>query len=59
MFPRMLLKLSDAGFKLMHLDEDFTRVWSDGRAATNALPVFKQILPENLMYDLWDVATYE
>lgn len=55
----MLLHLLGAGFKLMHLTEDFTRVWSDGRAVTNALPPFRQILAKNLMYDLWDVDKFE
>uniref|UniRef100_A0A383VY30 Methyltransferase FkbM domain-containing protein n=1 Tax=Tetradesmus obliquus TaxID=3088 RepID=A0A383VY30_TETOB len=56
--PRMLLDLTKAGFRLMHMPDTFTRVWWDGRAVAGAIPKLREVTPTNLKYDLWDAAMY-
>lgn len=57
--PKMLLDLSAAGFRLMHLNDEFTRVWSQGRAVTAAIPPLRQVMPQNLKYDFWDAQVFK
>jgi hypothetical protein len=57
-FPRMLLSLAAANYTMMHLPDDFVRVWADGRALTAELPPLRSITPANLAYDVWDASVF-
>lgn len=54
----MLLDLTDAGFDLFWMPDDFTRVWMESRSMTAPLPVLRQVTSQNLMYDIWDARAY-
>jgi hypothetical protein len=56
--PRMLLDLTKAGYRLMHLPDTFTRVWWDGRSVTAAIPKLHEVTAHNLKYDLWDARMF-
>jgi hypothetical protein len=56
--PRMMLDLAQAGYRLLHLPDEFTRVWWDGRSITAAIPKLRQVTEQNLKYDLWDAETF-
>lgn len=52
--PKTLLNLTQAGFDLMWLPDDFTRVWTNSRSITAPLPTLRSITADNLAYDMWD-----
>jgi hypothetical protein len=56
--PRMLLELAAAGYRMLHLPDEFTRVWWDGRSITASIPKLREVTERNLKYDLWDAETF-
>ena len=52
--PQMLFNLTESGFDLFWLPDDFTRVWTESRSMTAPLPPLRSITPVNLAHDLWD-----
>eukprot|EP00879_Flechtneria_rotunda_P018331 GHRR01019228.1.p1 GENE.GHRR01019228.1~~GHRR01019228.1.p1 ORF type:complete len:561 (+),score=158.07 GHRR01019228.1:121-1683(+) len=56
--PQMLLDLTIAGFTLLHLPDEFTRVWAPGRGVGAPIPKLRHITQQNLQYDMWDTHTF-
>lgn len=57
--PQMLLNLTAAGFDLLWLSDEFTRVWTESRSMTAPLPELRRITKQNLAYDMWDARAHK
>jgi hypothetical protein len=56
--PQMLMNLTEVGFELFWLPDDFTRTWTETRSMSEPLPTLRTITPQNLAYDLWDAHAF-